>query len=54
MVDNSRTGSFQFKLPKDLLTEAQRNAKPKQDQLRVDGWKNSWLTRLSEVFVGRD
>jgi hypothetical protein len=54
MADNSMTGSFQIKLPKDLLTEAQRRLTPKQDQLHVDGWKNSWLTRLSEILVGHD
>ena len=54
MVDKSMTGSFQLNLPKDLLSEARRQQKPKNEQLRVDGWRNSWLSRLSEMLVGKD
>lgn len=54
MVDKSMTGTFQINLPKDLLSEAKRASKPKQDQLHVEGWRNSWLTRISELFVGKD
>jgi len=54
MVDESMTGSFQINLPKDLLSEAKRQPKPKNEQLRVDGWRNSWLSRLSEMLVGKD
>ena len=49
MADNSMTGTFQINLPKDLLSEAKRTAKPKKDQLHVEGWRNSWLSRLSRV-----
>jgi hypothetical protein len=54
MADNSMTGSFQLNLPKDLISEAKRAPKPKQEELRVEGWRNSWLSRLSEVLVGKD
>ena len=54
MTDHSMTGSFQFKLPKDLVTESKRAAKPKNEQLHVDQWRMSWLSRLSELFVGKD
>lgn len=54
MPDNSMTGAFQVSLPKDLLSEAKRAAKPKYDQLHVEGWRNSWLSRLAEKLVGRD
>ena len=54
MVDKSMTGTFQLNLPKDLLMEAKRQPKPKNDQLRVDGWRNSWLSKLSELLVGKD
>jgi hypothetical protein len=54
MADNSMTGTFQLKLPKDLLLEAQRAAKKPTNDLRVEGWRTSWMTRLSELFVGKD
>lgn len=54
MVDKSMTGTFELKLPKDLVLEAKRQPKPKGEQLRVDGWRNSWLSRLSEMLVGKD
>jgi len=54
MVDNSITGSFQVSLPKDLLSEAKRASKVKSDQLHVEGWRNSWLSRISELLVGKE
>jgi hypothetical protein len=54
MGDNSMTGNFKFNLPKELVVESKRAAKPKGEQLNVDGWRNSWLSRLSEIFVGHD
>jgi hypothetical protein len=54
MADNSMTGTFQLNLPKDLLSEAKRTHKPKSEQLRVEGWRNSWLSRISEMLVGKD
>jgi hypothetical protein len=54
MPDNSLTGTFQINLPKDLLAESKRVPKPKNEQLRVEGWRNSWMTRISELLVGKD
>jgi hypothetical protein len=51
MADNSMTGTF--RIPQDLLSEANR-AKPKNDRLHVEGWRNSWLSRLAEKLVGKD
>jgi hypothetical protein len=51
MADNSMTGTF--KIPQDLLSEAKRT-KPKNDRLHVEGWRNSWLSRLAEMIVGKD
>jgi hypothetical protein len=51
MADNSMTGTF--KIPQDLLSEAKRS-KPKTDRLHVEGWRNSWLSRLVEKLVGQD
>ncbi len=48
------TGTFQISLPKDLLSEAKRAPKVKSEQLRVEGWRNSWLSRISEMLVGKD
>jgi hypothetical protein len=52
MSDNSMTGTFQ--IPKDLLMESKRAAKPKSEGLHVEGWRNSWLSRLAEMLVGKD
>ena len=54
MPDNSMTGTFQVNLPKDLLSEAKRAPRPKDEQLRVEGWGDSWLSRLAEKLVGKD
>jgi hypothetical protein len=45
MADNSMTGAYQLNLPKDLLTK---------EQLKVEGWRTSWLSRISEFLVGKD
>jgi len=54
MSDKSMPGTFQIELPKDLLNEAKRIPKAKPDQFKVEGWRNSWLSRISEMFVGRE
>jgi len=55
MADNSLTGAFQLTLPKDLVSAAHRQPpKPADQKLRVEGWRTSWLSRLSEIFVGKD
>jgi hypothetical protein len=54
MADSSMTGAFQLNLPKDLLSESKRVPKVKSEQLHVEGWRSSWMSRLSEIFVGKD
>jgi hypothetical protein len=54
MADNSMTGTFQLNLPKDLLSEAKRAPRAKTEQLHVEGWRNSWLSRIAELVVGKD
>ena len=54
MIDDSMTGTFQISLPKDLLSEAKRATKGKREMLHVEGWRNSWLSRLSEMLVGKE
>ena len=55
MVEPSMTGTFQFTLPQELLSESNRTPpRPPQDTLRVEGWRSSWLSRLPEFFVGKD
>ena len=54
MADHSMTGTFQMNLPKDLLSEAKKAPGLKSEQLRVEGWRNSWLARISELLVGKD
>jgi hypothetical protein len=53
MFDDTATGTFQLDLPKDLVTEAKRQIKPTSERLTVEGWRTSWLSRLSEVLVGK-
>jgi hypothetical protein len=54
MIDKSMTGSYQINLPKDLLSEARKQPKPKKEHLKVEGWRTSWLTRVSEILIGKD
>jgi hypothetical protein len=54
MADHSTTDTFRIELPKDLLIEAQRAANKPANDLRVEGWRSSWLTRISEMLVGKD
>lgn len=55
MADDSMTGAFQFTLPQELVAAATRQPPKSADQkLRVEGWRTSWLSRLSEVLVGKD
>jgi len=54
MVDKSMTGTFQINLPKELLSESRRKQKPKGEELKVEGWRTSWLSRVSELLVGKD
>jgi hypothetical protein len=54
MADNSLTGTFQITLPHDLLSEAKRVPKPKNEQLHVEAWRNSWLSRVAELLIGKD
>ena len=55
MHDPAMTGKFEIKLPQELLAQAPRAAAGRQGQeLRVEGWKGSWLSRLFEKLVGQD
>jgi hypothetical protein len=54
MVDKSMTGTFQINLPQDLLSESKRQPKPKNEEFKVEGWRMSWLSRVSELLVGKD
>ena len=54
MADNSMTGAFRISLPQDLLAEAKRAPLAKREELKVEGWRRSWLSWLSELFVGKD
>ena len=53
-MDKSMTGTFQLNLPKDLLSEAKRQSKPKKEELKVEGFRTSWLSRVSEILVGKE
>jgi hypothetical protein len=53
MADNSMTENFKLNLPEDLVSEAKRQSKPNSEQLRVEGWRTSWLSRISEILVGK-
>ena len=54
MSDDSMTGTFRISLPKELLAAADRQQKPKKDQLHVEGWRTSWLSRLTEMMLGKE
>jgi len=54
MVDDSTTGTFEINMPKDLLSESKRASKAGQEQLHIEGWRFSWLSRISELLVGKE
>jgi hypothetical protein len=54
MHDPSTMEVSQLKVPAELLAASHRVARPKSEQLRVDAFRVSWLTRLGELFVGKD
>jgi hypothetical protein len=55
MVDDAMTGSFRINLPKDLLSEAERRGgKPEGGAFHVEGWRSSWLSRLTEALFKED
>jgi len=54
MIDKSMQDSYQISLPRDLLAEAKKQPKPKREHLKVEGFRTSWLTRVSERLVGKD
>jgi hypothetical protein len=52
---NTASETSRFYPPKDLLTEAKRQKpRPVSERLKVEGWRSSWLTRLSEMLIGKD
>jgi hypothetical protein len=53
VMEESTTNVFLLNLPKELIAEAERQPQPKVE-LKVEGWKTSWLSRLSERVLGRD
>jgi hypothetical protein len=54
MVDPTSTGTFQIPFPQELLQESRQVEKPTPDQLRVEGWRKSWFSRLAEMLTGED
>ncbi len=54
MIDKSKQDSYQIDLPKELLSEAEKQPKPEQEHLEVEGFRTSWLTRVSEMLIGKD
>jgi len=54
MSDESMTGTFRLNLPKELLAAAARDGNDTPQHLEVEGWRNSWWSRISELFVGKD
>jgi len=53
MIDKFKQDSYEINLPKDLLAEAKKQPKPKREHLKVEGFRTSWLTRVSEMLVGK-
>jgi hypothetical protein len=63
MIDESldsacAPGASPLELPSELLVAATRARKPRHDAMRVEAmrveaWRASWLSRLSELLVGK-
>jgi hypothetical protein len=54
MIDPAMTGTFQIELPKDLIAHAKNSRGAKANELHVEGWRGSWLSRLMEKLIGQD
>ncbi len=54
MYEESTTDVFHSTVPAELLAEARRAPRQKDEQLRVEGWRPSWLSRVTELLAGRD
>lgn len=54
MVDDSMIQKFKLNLPQDLLSESQRQDTPSSTKLQIEGWRPSWLSKISEILVGKD
>ena len=54
MADYARTEDDQLSISPDLLVAAQQARKPVSDQLKVEGFRDSWFARLAELLIGRD
>ncbi len=55
MAEHSATDTYQLQRPAELVAEAQRRPRPaSRDQLRVEGWRTSWLSRLTEMLAGKE
>ena len=54
MIDPSMTGTFEIQLPQDLVAHAQRIRAGSRKELKVEGWRGSWLSRLVEKLIGHD
>ncbi len=54
MIDPTMTGTFEIQLPKDLVAHARRVQTGKRRELKVEGWRGSWLSRLVEKLIGQD
>jgi hypothetical protein len=54
MTDESPTGTFQFTLPEELLTASKRQPKLREDGFKVEGWRTSWFSKVSEMLIGQE
>lgn len=55
MTDPSLTGSFELKFPRELLAQVPKGgAGHRRQDMKVEGWKGSWFSRLLERLVGED
>lgn len=54
MAEPAASTVYDVKFPQELIQESRRVPKPSTEQLSVEGWRGSWLSRLAETLVGRD
>lgn len=54
MIDPAMTGTFQIQLPKELLAHSKHVQAGGSKELKVEGWRTSWLSRLMEKLIGHD
>ncbi len=56
MIDPGMTGTFELKMPQELVSHSRRVGADarKSPEMKVEGFRSSWFSRLMEKLIGQD